>query len=203
MENIENVKAFIKSLDASVDQLSEKLKPIINKPLEELVGVNASTSLDTIKFYNNYLYTFISIIYSYLKTIGVTVESHPVMTELNRIKAYMKRLKDLEAKLQRKEDKHEENNEQAKKFIENTLGTNVNGGGAAQPSGLSQPAISSSNFKGKHTKFDDEADEPEFKESKDDIQLPLISKSKKIERKKTSGRVAKPKSNTKQKLNKR
>lgn len=200
MENIENVKAFIKSLDGSIDQLSDQLKPIINKPLEELVGVNTSTPIDTIKFYSNYMYTFISIIYSYLKTIGVTVESHPVMKELNRIKAYMKRLKDLEAKLQKKDQQEEQSSEQAKKFIENTLGTNVNGGGAAQPTGLSQPAISSGNFKGKHTKFDDKEEtdsKPKFKDSKEDIQIPLVSEKKKDQKKKktptASGRISKPK----------
>lgn len=66
----------------------------------------------------------------------------------------MKRYKELEAKLASK-DTSKEDAEAARTFIQNTLGTKLNGGGAAISSNMSSPAISSSNFAGVHTKFSD------------------------------------------------
>lgn len=203
MENIDNVKLFIKSLDGSIDQLKEQLKPIINIQLDELIGINTTKPIEVIKFYNNYLYTLISLIFSYLKTIGVKVEDHPIMNELNRIKAYMKRLKEFELKLLKDESKDEKKSDQAKKFLENTLGSKLNGGGAAKPQSLSEPAISSSNFKGKHTKFNNPPTEEDattvpVDNHKNDIEIPLSSDSKSIKKSKISSKnVPKPSSSGK------
>lgn len=153
MENIDNVKLFVQSLDNSVDQLTEKLEPILKKSLEEKIAASDS-QMERIKIYNNYSYVLISILFSYLKTLGINTDQHPIMKELTRIKLYMKRYKELEAKLASK-DTSKEDAEAARTFIQNTLGTKINGGGAAISSSMSSPAISSSNFAGVHTKFRD------------------------------------------------
>ncbi|CUM48669.1 unnamed protein product [Debaryomyces tyrocola] len=153
MENIDNVKLFVESLDNSVDQLTEKLEPILKKSLEEKIAASDS-QMERIKIYNNYSYVLISILFSYLKTLGINTDQHPIMKELTRIKLYMKRYKELETKLASK-DTSKEDAEAARTFIQNTLGTKINGGGAAISSNMSSPAISSSNFAGVHTKFSD------------------------------------------------
>ncbi|CAG89900.2 DEHA2F26202p [Debaryomyces hansenii CBS767] len=153
MENIDNVNLFVQSLDNSVDQLTEKLEPILKKSLEEKIAASDS-QVERIKIYNNYSYVLISILFSYLKTLGINTDQHPIMKELTRIKSYMKRYKELEAKLASK-DTSKEDAEAARTFIQNTLGTKLNGGGAAISSNMSSPAISSSNFAGVHTKFSD------------------------------------------------
>lgn len=153
MENIDNVNLFVQSLDNSVDQLTEKLEPILKKSLEEKIAASDS-QVERIKIYNNYSYVLISILFSYLKTLGINTDQHPIMKELTRIKLYMKRYKELETKLASK-DTSKEDAEAARTFIQNTLGTKINGGGAAISSNMSSPAISSSNFAGVHTKFSD------------------------------------------------
>lgn len=201
MENIANVKLFIESLDGSIDQLKNELNPLLNRPLDELIGVNTHNNIEAISFYNNYLYTLISVIFSYLKVIGIKVEEHPIMKELTRIKSYMKRLKDLETKLKNAESKDEKTAERARQYIVNTLGSNVNGGGAAQPESLSKPAISKDNFKGKHTKFEDKKqtsdDEEQSKPSKKPTQAEANLKKKQKKSRNTkpssSGRISKPK----------
>ncbi|ABN67700.1 predicted protein, partial [Scheffersomyces stipitis CBS 6054] len=141
MENIENVKLFVKSLDNSVDQLEDALKPVLKKSLAELVAENSTTPFERIKLYNNSAYTLISVIYSYLKTAGVDTDKHPISQELTRIRAYMKRAKELESSTMSKEQEQKNAEAKAKDFLQKTLAN------------MTSPAISASNFQGKHTKF--------------------------------------------------
>lgn len=157
MENIQNVKGFIDSLNSSVAQLNTTLQPVVTRSLEELVSTNAETPLERIALYNNYLYTLISVLYSHLKALGTDTNSHPIMKELNRIKAYMKRLKDYEALLLSQKASRDKLLEKSKAYIENTLGlVAVNGGGAAQTESLLEPAISKVHFQGAHTRFEEQ-----------------------------------------------
>ncbi|ODV77526.1 exosome-associated factor Rrp47/DNA strand repair C1D [Suhomyces tanzawaensis NRRL Y-17324] len=167
MENLDNVRLYIKSLDNTVDLLQESLEPILKKSLDELIaGVPSDNHIDKIKIYNNYAYTLISLMFSYLKSVGVNTEGHPIMDELTRIKTYMKRLKDLETGAKGQEDKDKQDAEKAKEFLQNALGTRANGGGAAASDGMKGPAISSVNFKGTHTRFELEANEQKGKPGK-------------------------------------
>ena len=196
MENIDNVKLFVQSLDNSIDQLSEKLEPILKKSLEETIAASAS-QMERIKIYNNYSYVLISVLFSYLKTLGINTDQHPITKELTRIKLYMKRYKELETKLAKKETSKEDA-EAARTFIQNTLGTKINGGGAAINSNLTSPAISSSNFSGVHTKFSD----PEINsdsESSSKSSTAKVSTKKKVSLKPKSkpSKVTKPQSKSK------
>ena len=200
MENIENVKLFVQSLDNSVDQLTEKLEPILKKSLDEKIAASDS-QMERIKIYNNYSYVLISILFSYLKTLGINTDQHPIMKELARIKLYMKRYKDLEAKLASK-DTSKEDAEAARTFIQNTLGTKINGGGAAIGSNMSSPAISSSNFAGVHTKFSDpenNSDSESTSKPKSEPTSKTSAKQKKISLKSKgkASKVTKPQSKSK------
>lgn len=192
MENIETVKAFVHSLNNSVGQLDSALLPVLNRSLDELIAANTETPVERIALYNNYLYTLISVLYSHLKAVGTKTEEHPIMKELTRIKAYMKRLKDYEALLLAEKVSRDILLEKSKAYIENTLGlAAVNGGGAAQTQSLLEPAISKVHFQGTHTKFDDKSASNEGKSARAEEKTGTTPKS--APRKPTaSGKVAKP-----------
>ncbi len=153
MENIDNVKHFVEALDASTNSLAARLKPILSKTLEENVAA-CDTPMAKIKYYNNYLYVLVSLIFAYVKSVGIDTSTHPIMKELARVKTYMQRQKQLEARLSQR-DTTDEDALAAKTFLRNALGGKVNGGGAAATAALTRPAISSGNF-GTHTKFSDD-----------------------------------------------
>lgn len=155
MENIDSIKALLVTLDTSVDQLDESLESITKKSLDD-IAESKSNTIERIRTYNNYSYVLMSLIFSYLKTIGVSTDEHPILRELARVKSNMKRLKDLEQNKTKEESSKEQSSEQAKEFLRNALGKTANGGGAAYRSNMSEPAVSSSSFKGVHTKFEDE-----------------------------------------------
>ncbi|CAK7896418.1 exosome complex protein Lrp1p [[Candida] anglica] len=200
MENIQNVKRFIQQLDSSTAGLAKKLHPVLSKPLDEQAA-QCESPVAQIKLYNNYLYVLISVLYAYLKSIGTDTTQHPIMKELTRIKTYMARLKELEAKLSQK-DTSEEDALKAKSYLQHTLGGKVNGGGAAQTSSLTTPAISSGNF-GKHTKFDDKEDDEAHERALDSSEGAAKKSGKPIQKKTspsnlpkkptTTSKVTKPK----------
>lgn len=155
MENIENVRSFIRSLDSSIEDLQIALHPVLTQSLEETIA-KCKLPEEEVKAYNGYLYCLISILYSYLKTLGIDTDKHPIMKELTRIKESMKRFKDYEDSLKNEKVSEEKLKHSAKEFLQRTLGTT---GGAAAPDSMKSPAISSAHFQGTHTKFADE--EPE------------------------------------------
>lgn len=153
MEDINKFKGFIRSLEVSIDDLSEALEPVLNVPLDEVIA-GCTTAQQKAKAYNSYLYCVISILFAYVKSLGVNTDNHPIMKELAKIKQSMKALKEAEESLQKKENDAESEKEKAKQFLERALGTT---GGAAAPESMKGPAISKVNFEGKHTKFDNES----------------------------------------------
>ncbi|KAK6456765.1 Sas10/Utp3/C1D family-domain-containing protein [Scheffersomyces xylosifermentans] len=198
MENIENVRLFVKAVDNSVDGLEAALEPFLKKSLLELAAEHSNSPKDRIRLYNNAAYTLISVIYSYLKVLGVDTDKHPISQELARIRAYMKRFKDLESTQVSKEELEKRANEKAKEFLQKTLGTKINGGGAAATDNMTSPAISASNFQGKHTKFDDRTEgsdsetETVPKQSTQTPDLARTSNKKSIGTKTKLGKITKP-----------
>lgn len=152
MENLENIKGFVRSLEHSVEDLSEALEPVLNTSIEDMIA-ECTTPQQKVKVYNSYLYCVISILFAYIKSLGVNTDDHPVMNELTRIKQSMKALKDAEESLQKKSEDAKESKDQAKEFLQRALGTT---GGAAAPDSMKSPAISKVNFQGTHTKFTDD-----------------------------------------------
>lgn len=193
MENIENVKQFIEALDVSTNKLSLKLKPILAKSLDEQVA-SIEDPVAKIKFYNNYLYVLVSVLFAYIKSVGIDTTSHPIVKELGRVKSYMNRLKELENKLKSKSNSTSEDALAARSFLQNTLGGKVNGGGAAATQSLTTPAISSGNF-GKHTKFTHD----DVEEKNEELKVKTIKKKNP-----SKGKITKPvtKGTTKSKVTK-
>lgn len=177
MEDISKFKGFVRSLEASIDDLSEALEPVLDTPLDEIIA-KCTTPQQKAKTYNSYLYCVISILFAYIKSLGVNTDNHPIMKELTRVKQSMKALKDAEHALKKKSETTELEKDKTKEFLQRALGTT---GGAAAPDNMKSPAISKVNFEGKHTKFENDAtDAPAVKPSK-----------------KPSGKVTKPKKGSK------
>ncbi|QRG35756.1 hypothetical protein FDK38_000077 [Candidozyma auris] len=158
MENVEHVRDLVTSLQSSIEELQGTLQPITDRPLDELIRECGSPKEEA-EFLNNYLYCTVSLIFAYLKIQGINTDEHPIMKELDRAKASMKRLKEMDNAEKKKEEKDARSNEKAAEYIQRTLG-GVSGGQAASEN-MKSPAISASNFQGKHTKFTDMDDDSE------------------------------------------
>lgn len=151
MENLDNIKLYLKSLDKSISQYELALEPLLSRTLDEHLA-QQTTPQSKITFLNNFQYVLISTIYSYLKTIGIDTDTHPIKKELTRVKSYMMRAKNMD---------NNKNNEQeaiadkakTKEFLTQTLGVKNGVENTVKDIG---PAISTQNFQGTHTKFEDE-----------------------------------------------
>lgn len=177
----EEIKGFVASLDTSIDQLKQALEPVMKTSLEDKIA-QCKLPKDQIKVYNSHLYCVISILYCYIKVLGIKTEDHPVMAELTRIQLVMKAAKNIEESLKKNDENNAKSQQEAKEFLQRTLGTKV---GAAVPESMKSPAISSVNFQGTHTKFSD-------LESKPDQAKPAKG-SKTTKKQQPSGKVSKPK----------
>ncbi|PSK41588.1 hypothetical protein C7M61_001274 [Candidozyma pseudohaemuli] len=179
MENTETVRDLAQSLQSSISELETALLPIAGRSLEDLTK-DCKLPKEEADVLNKYLYCTVSIAFAYLKVQGINTDGHPIMKELDRVKASMKRMKDLEAAHQKSENKEAQSKEEAAEYIQRTLGGAS--GGAAVSNSMKSPAISSSNFQGKHTKFEDDDDsEPELQKEE-----PKPAASSKVTAKNTS-----------------
>ncbi|EDK42675.1 hypothetical protein LELG_00853 [Lodderomyces elongisporus NRRL YB-4239] len=153
MDNTENIKLFLKSLDLSILQYEPTLELLLSKSLDEHLA-QQETAKDKIQFLNNFQYVLVSTIFSYLKTIGVNTDEHPIKNELARVKNFMMRAKKLDQNLDDEmKQKEEDEKRKAKEFITQTLGMK---NGAESTLTDTRPAISTKSFQGTHTKFDNE-----------------------------------------------
>lgn len=186
MERIDEVRKFVKALDAQTLALSIQLEPILKKSLEELlVSVAGLSPVDRIPILNNFTYTLIAVIFSAMKAQGINTDTHPIMKELDRVKASMARYKELQLHTTNKDQAEKDEAERAREFLQNALGVKGSLGGAVNASSA-EPAISKSNFKGKHTKFtDSETDIKPSKKTPTNIKGDMKSDTK-------AGKVSKP-----------
>ncbi|KAI3405844.2 hypothetical protein KGF56_001451 [Candida oxycetoniae] len=162
MENIENVKLFLKSLDSSLAQYEHALQPLLSRTIDEHLALK-STNIDKIQFLNNFQYVLISTIFSYLKAIGVDTDQHPIKKELVRIKSYMLRAKALDKRASggqqnKSKQEEEEKNRENKEYLTRTLGIKSGVVGMVKDT---SPAISTQSFQGIHKRFKDDDEEEE------------------------------------------
>jgi exosome complex protein LRP1 len=91
-----NTAALLDRFEGALGKIEEKLNPFLSMPSKELVGqlspeANAKLNLA-------YSYGLNSLFYMHLKTQGVDTQQHPVKTEMERVKRYMLRTKEMEEK---------------------------------------------------------------------------------------------------------
>lgn len=142
MEDSKKIKPYISHLNKQLKQLSGEVEKFTSKSLDEQLLL-LSDERKKLDLSNKYAYVLSSLCFSYMKVLNVKDVS-PIMSELGRCKVYMDKAKELDAKNAAKDKSSSLQEEQAKKVFRSALdGRNT------------EPAISSMNFQGKHTKFDD------------------------------------------------
>lgn len=93
MENVPAVQELVEKLDSQVDDLEEQLELLLSGPALSELALQHSDPGDQAKIYMLYAYALSSILFARLKSSGVDTSKHPIMADLERIKAYMAKVK--------------------------------------------------------------------------------------------------------------
>ncbi|KAG7195333.1 uncharacterized protein KQ657_003861 [Scheffersomyces spartinae] len=185
MDNIENTRQFALSLQQSANVLDDKLDTILKKSLNEIT--ESADPMTKIKIYNGYSYVLVSVLFAYLKSLGIKTESHPVMKDLERVKTYIKKLKLLETQQETKEEKLQKAQNEANQFLKQSLGVHsASISTSSATSDMTRPAISQGSFKGKHTKFENESHSEDEGTRKKLSSIPALKSIKSTKRSKSS-----------------
>lgn len=195
---LKEILKFVAGLDLAIDQLEPELQPMVAKLVDELMagfGSSKQDQLAKIELLNNYTYTLVSLIFSYLKAKGENTDAHPIKNELVRIQGYMKRAKQLELQQEDEEEKEEKRKEQARAFIEQTLGVKL---GHLAPEDLAKPAISESNFANdKETSREKTTEENPTSDNGKQTKAKLKGKPRQKTKPNQLGKIAKPRNKKK------
>lgn len=176
MENVKHIKEIQHSFQENIESLDLALSTtVLKQPLDTTLSEGKLTSIEKAQMLNSYAYTLSTLYFVLLKSSGDIKNNdnqEKIMSELNRVKSFMTRVKSSLQSTQAKSEKEIRVEEDSKRFI------------TAQLNGASyQPSVSKSHFTAaKHTKFTDE----------DNTKSKSAAKSKPL--KVTHGRVSKPKS---------
>lgn len=123
MENVPTVLTHVNNLNTQVSGLQKVLDPIIHGVVPDTLS-----PLEQAQHYALLAYALDSIVFAHLKSNGVEHKNHPIMIELERIKAIMakiKRVQDGEAPSERP-DHLKIDKEAAARFIKHAIGSQVN-----------------------------------------------------------------------------
>jgi exosome complex protein LRP1 len=154
MDDATLVKQYLHALHSATQSLAPDLTALLSTPLAEQLN-QTSTATETINLANGSAYMLVSLAFAYLKSQGVNTAGHPIMEDLARVKAYMKRLTEWEARKETTVEKEDEETRRAKEFIRSALGQ------SSVVTGAVGPSIS---FKGTHTKFEPEVEKKDVKQ---------------------------------------
>ncbi|QLQ80913.1 hypothetical protein HG537_0E02680 [Torulaspora globosa] len=179
MEDVEKVKPYISHLNKQLNSLKVDLDKLTSKSLDEqLLSLNDERA--KLELTNTYAYALSSLMFSYMKVLNVK-DLSPIKAELDRVKSYMNKAKAIDGKDQKEQRLQQEEQERAKRVINNALDGRQTG-----------PAISKHNFQGKHTRFEDSTED----QDKQKIDVKEISQ-KVAESKRKKSRIEKQKVNKK------
>ncbi|KAF2150360.1 C1D-domain-containing protein [Myriangium duriaei CBS 260.36] len=89
------IEALLRTLSKNVDGVEAALHPITTKTLSATSG--KLPLLDQAKLYVHTAYAIESLIFSYLRLSGVDAKSHPIFSELSRVRAYFQKIKSTES----------------------------------------------------------------------------------------------------------
>ncbi|KAF8625209.1 hypothetical protein AX15_005513 [Amanita polypyramis BW_CC] len=112
------VKARLATLASSVDDLDELLEPLFAQSLPE--SIMTLEPMQQAKLQTVLPYLIYDLIFIYLKARGVDPKSHPVVTELDRVKQYFGKITGAE-KSENKEPTTKIDKEAAGRFIKNAI----------------------------------------------------------------------------------
>ncbi|KAH7922799.1 hypothetical protein BV22DRAFT_1037119 [Leucogyrophana mollusca] len=94
------LRAKLSMMDASLDELEAQLDPLISKSLPEtLVGLE---TIQQAKLQVALPYLVYDLVFIYLKARGIDPKTHPVVTELDRVRQYFEKIKNAEESEEKK-----------------------------------------------------------------------------------------------------
>lgn len=88
------MQALIGNLSGEIDDLESALAPLLTTPITSLT--TTLPILDKSKLYVLSTYAIESLLFSYIRLSGADARSHPVFTELARVKQYFDKIKNAE-----------------------------------------------------------------------------------------------------------
>lgn len=86
---------LLSSLSSSIDDLEDSLAPLLTTPLSQTAS--KLPLLDKAKLHVLTTYAIESLLFSYLSLNGVNAKTHPIFTEIMRVKQYSEKIKLAEA----------------------------------------------------------------------------------------------------------
>ena len=92
----ENADASIDTLDAALTKIEDSVDPLLNMDARELAA--QVSPIEGAKLNIALSYGLSALYYAFLKTKGISPKDHPVKKELQRVQAYMGKMKAFEAK---------------------------------------------------------------------------------------------------------
>ncbi|KAK6503136.1 hypothetical protein TWF481_008171 [Arthrobotrys musiformis] len=87
----------------SVDAISQTLKPLLEQNLPKHASM--LPLFDKAKLYIITTYALETLLYSYLETSATPTADHPIMKELTRVRQYFQKIRDIESKEPKQEEK--------------------------------------------------------------------------------------------------
>ncbi|RVD88592.1 uncharacterized protein DFL_002771 [Arthrobotrys flagrans] len=87
----------------NVDAISKTLKPLLEQNLPK--HASKLPLFDKAKLYIITTYALESLLYSYLETSATPTADHPIMKELTRVRQYFQKIRDIESKEPKQEEK--------------------------------------------------------------------------------------------------
>ncbi|OJA20663.1 DNA-binding protein C1D [Rhizopogon vesiculosus] len=113
----DRLQAKVANLNASLDELETQLEPLFAKSLPEtLVGLE---TIQQAKLQVALPYVLYDLVFVYLKTRGIDPRTHPVISELDRVRQYFDKIKSAEDSEERK--RHVIDKAAAGRFIKHAI----------------------------------------------------------------------------------
>lgn len=154
-QDIKKIKPYVNNLRKHLKALEPYIKKITEKRIDEQL-LEESSERTKLDISNTFAYVLNSLFFSYGKIAGLsTDEMAAIRVELERVQEYMKKSKNFDNVLQKREKDSLQDQNMVKRNIMRALNNN----------GDSSPTISTKNFQGKHTKFSDDANKDKIDEN--------------------------------------
>lgn len=140
-QDIKKIKPYINNIRKQLSALQPHLDKLTSKPIDEQL-LEENSEREKLNISNTFAYILNSLFFSYGKIVGISNDDmKSIRQELEKVQEYMKKTDNFDSKINSLNNKKLNLQENVKKNIVNSLNGNT-------------PAISSKNFQGKHTKFD-------------------------------------------------
>ncbi|CAB4252341.1 similar to Saccharomyces cerevisiae YHR081W LRP1 Nuclear exosome-associated nucleic acid binding protein [Maudiozyma barnettii] len=154
-QDIKKIKPYIANIRKQLNALAPQLENLTKKSLDEQL-LEENSERNKLDISNTYAYILNSLFFSYGKIVGLQKENIDLIrNELNRVQNYMKQTNDYDNKINNLKQKNKNYQNNLKDNLTKSLNNN-------------EPSISTKNFQGKHTKFENDDNKNKQEEENDE-----------------------------------